>query len=327
MIPLDRGAPLTGEEAWANYVFGVVAGYRDAGHAVQGFEAAFIADLPIGAGLSSSAALEAATALVTEAFAGIELPAKERALLCQAAEHRWAGVPCGNMDQLAVNCGIDGHALEIDCLNLEIRPAPLPGDLAIVVVDSKVKHELADGEYAKRRADCEAAAAILGVPVLREADAETLNSARPEMEDRVFRRARHVISEINRVRDFSKALANRDINRAGQLLAESHASLRDDFEVSCPELDELVEIAVECGALGSRMMGGGFGGSTVNLVPFSKADEFAKNVSSTYQHRSGAAVDAFRVRPVGGAFCQSHRENQTPSLAPHPCGPLPQPRR
>ena len=301
VIALERDVPLGGDRAWANYAFGVAAKYRDAGHPSRGFEIVLDSNLPLGAGLSSSAALESATALIVEALAGIELPAKERALLCQAAEHDFAGVPCGIMDQLAVNAGIAGHALKIDCRSLEITPAPLPAELAAVVVDSKVKHALADGEYAKRRADCETAAATLKLKSLRDATMEAVEDASGNLGDRVYRRARHVVSEIARVRAFTAALDGGETARAGALMAESHASLRDDYEVSCPELDALVEIANELGAVGARMMGGGFGGSTVNIVEADSSGDFAQKIAERYREKQGKEVEAFVVRPVAGA--------------------------
>lgn len=301
IIPLDQKSPLGGDDRWANYAFGVVAKYRDAGHPVVGFEASFDANLPLGAGMSSSAALESATAMILEGLLGINLAPTERALLCQSAEHDWAGVPCGIMDQIAVNAGLDGHALMIDCRSLEISPVSLPSKLAIVVVDSKVKHALADGEYAKRKADCEAAAKCLGHPTLRDVSLSQLNAAKDALGDRVYRRARHVVTEIARVGEFSKALDSGSISLAGSMMAGSHHSLRDDFGVSCAELDALVEIARELGAIGSRMMGGGFGGSTVNLVARDGAENFAEKIVARYRELHGAEVEAFVVNPVGGA--------------------------
>ena len=299
-VPLDQTAPLDGDDYWANYVFGVVAHYRGAGHPVGGLEAVFDTDLPPGAGLSSSAALESATAMIVEGLFGFELPPTERALLCQAAEHGWAGVPCGIMDQLVVNAGTDGQALLIDCRTLEFSPVVLPADCAIVVVDSKVHHALADGEYAKRKTDCEAAAAELQTKSLRDVDIGELSAARPRLGERVFRRARHVVTEIARVREFESALGARDTAAAGGLMAASHRSLRDDYEVSCPELDALVEIADELGAIGARMMGGGFGGSTVNLVATGSAAAFAEQIVSRYRDEHGEETEAFLVHPVAG---------------------------
>ena len=301
VVPLEQTAPLQGDGSWANYAFGVVAAYRDAGYPVSGFEIAFDADLPLGAGMSSSAALESASALVVEALANIQLPPQDRALLCQAAEHTFAGVPCGIMDQLAVNCGIAAHALHIDCRTLDIRPARLPDDLAIVVVDSKVKHALADGEYAKRKADCETAAEMLGMTQLRDATLQQVDAARDHLGERVHRRARHVVTEIERVRQFSDALDNGEMSRVSELMAASHRSLRDDYEVSCPELDSLVGIAASLGAIGSRMMGGGFGGSTINLVAESEAGSLANAIVRRYFENCGKEVEAFVVHAVSGA--------------------------
>ena len=300
-VPLEPASPLTGDRSWANYVVGVAAKYREAGHQLGGLELALSTSLPIGAGLSSSAALESATALVIESLFDLDLPPRERALLCQRAEHDWAGVPCGIMDQLAVNCGVAGHALKIDCQSLQIETAPLPQGFAIVVVDSKVKHALADGEYAKRKADCEAAADALGVANLREADAAMIDSAQAELGDRIYRRARHVVDEIGRVREFTRALEGGDTAMVGALMAASHASLRDNYEVSCPELDTLVDLARGLGAAGARLMGGGFGGSTVNLVPAEHASEFARKIVDRYQEARGAEVEAFIVQAVDGA--------------------------
>lgn len=280
---------------------GVFAKYRDAGYPVRGLKAAFTADLPAGAGLSSSAALEAAMAMLVEATSGESLPPSERALLCQAAEHDYAGVPCGIMDQLAVNCGIDGHALFVDCRTLEITPAVLSDELRIVVVDSRVHHSLADGEYAKRRGDCSAAAEQLGVASLRDASLEQVEAATDALGTRVAMRARHVVTEIARAADFAAVLQAGDSLAAGQLMAASHASLRDNYEVSCAELDALVEIANDAGAIGSRMMGGGFGGSTVNLVPTADATSIANRIETRYKELHGVDVRAFIVEPVAGA--------------------------
>ena len=301
VVPLEHRMPFSGDNSWANYAFGVVAKYRDAGYPVGGFDVRFESNLPLGAGLSSSAALETATALVIEALLGLDLPQTERALLCQSAEHEWAGVPCGIMDQLAVNAGVAGHALKIDCSTLEIASAPLPANLSAVVVDSKVKHALADGEYAKRRADCEAATAFFGVEFLRDVTIGELESAQVQLGERVYRRARHVITEMARVRDFAAALEACDTAAAGLLMAASHSSLRDDYEVSCQELDTLVDIAWGLGAIGARMMGGGFGGSTVNLVETAGVSRFAEDIVARYREETGAEVEAVAVKLVGGA--------------------------
>ncbi|HBM76505.1 MAG TPA: galactokinase [Verrucomicrobiales bacterium] len=307
VVPLGHEKPFTGDDSWANYAFGVVAKYRDAGYPTTGFDVQYESDLPLGAGLSSSAALETATALVIEGVNGLDLPQVERALLCQSAEHDWAGVPCGIMDQLAVNGGIAGHALNIDCRTLEITQAPIPRHLAAVIVDSKVKHALADGEYAKRRADCEEAAGFFGVEFLRDVTMETLDAAQKELGGRIHRRARHVISEIDRVSQFAAALEAGDTVRAGVLMAASHRSLRDDYEVTCQELDSLVELACDLGAIGARMMGGGFGGSTVNIVHSESASVFSEEIVARYREQHGGEVEAIVVSLVDGA-CLSKPE-------------------
>lgn len=299
-LPLDALTRLAKPATWANYAVGVLACYRQAGHDPGGLAIAFDASLPAGAGLSSSAAFEAATAVIVEQACGVLLPARERALLCQKAEHDYAGVPCGIMDQLAVNAGEAGYALLIDCRSLQVGPTPLPAEVAMVVVDSGVKHALADGEYAKRRTDCETAAAALGVACLRETTLDAVLSAREALGDRVFRRARHVVTEIERTRLFAEALASGRLDAATSLMAASHASLRDDYEVSCEELDTLVTIASALGVPGARMMGGGFGGSTIQLVPADAASEIAAKIEQAAATR-GLRVSAFPVTAAAAA--------------------------
>jgi galactokinase len=299
-VPLDALVPRKGADAWANYALGVVACYRQAGHQTGGLAIAFEASLPAGAGLSSSAAFEAATAMIIEQSLDLTLSPRDRALLCQRAEHTYAGVPCGIMDQLAVNAGLPGHALLIDCQSLTVTPAPLPDEVGMVVVDSGVHHALADGEYAKRRADCEQAADILQVGCLRETSLAAVEAARSTLGERVFRRARHVVTEIERTRRCATAMAAGDLHTTGQLMAASHASLRDDYEVSCPELDALVGIANALGIAGARMMGGGFGGSTIQLVPAARAVELAAAIEAAARDQ-GLRASAFPVNAAAAA--------------------------
>lgn len=300
-VPLDQTQQLTGTESWANYVFGVIAKYRDNDLKVKGIELAFDADLPAGSGMSSSAAIESTTALIIESLIGIDLPKTQRALLCQAAEHEYAGVPCGIMDQLSVNCGIEGRALQIDCRSLEIKTFPLPETVSLIVVDSKVKHKLAEGQYAIRRSECETAAKILNVPSLRDATQTKIEEFKEHMEPSVFRRALHVVSEMARVSQFTTALIENNIDLMGILMKDSHDSLRDDFEVSCSELDTLVSIANDLGAIGSRMMGAGFGGTTINLVHSDSSKQFVSAIKSNYRKALGHSIEAWQVSPVGGA--------------------------
>jgi galactokinase len=304
-VPLDALARRTGPDQWLNYVLGVLVQYRERGWTVPGFDALFSGDLPLGAGLSSSAALETATALLLEGLCGQGLDPIERARLCQQAEHRHAGVPCGLMDQLAVGAARAGQALLIDCRELRLTPVPLPADWSIVVADSRVKHALADGEYRRRREDCEEAARLLGVPSLRDATPELVANRAGALGERIARRARHAVSEIARVPAFVAAAAAGDATAAGALLRASHLSLRDDFGVSCPELDALAEAAWNAGAahgvIGARMTGGGFGGATVNLFRRGREAAFARYLDIDFARRFGHMPSVFVTRSAGGA--------------------------
>lgn len=302
---LDELAPRSGEDSWLNYLVGVLALLQDAGVSSPGFEIALTSDLPLGAGLSSSAALETATALVVEALTGVEQDPVDRALLCQKAEHDFAGVPCGIMDQLAVGASREGHALMIDCRDLSLTPVPLPSGIALVVADSGVKHALADGHYRDRREDCETAAKLLGVRTLRDADLGLVEASEEWLGDRLFRRARHAVTEIERVRTFAAAMEKGDLAKVGEVMLAGHESLRDDFEVSCPELDTLVEAACEFGSerglVGARMTGGGFGGSAVHLVRADAAGELVDWLQRAYESRHDRPLQAFVTRAVDGA--------------------------
>jgi galactokinase len=271
IVPLDVTDPAALEPAWARYVAGVVAELRPA----CGGTGTVRTTLPVGAGLSSSAALEVAVALAL----GFDGTPVELALACQRAEQRAAGVPSGVLDQLASAAGVAGAALLLDCATLDVRPVPLPDGVAVVVVDSGQRRTLAGSAYAERRAQCEAAEAVIGpLRTAGVADVERLS-------DPVLRRrARHVVSENARVTAFVAALTGGDLAAAGRLLGESHASLRDDFEVSTPALDALVErLAATPGVHGARMTGGGFGGAVVALT------------------EPGALAEGWTVTAVGGA--------------------------
>ena len=247
-VPLDVADPAAVSPAWARYVAGVVSVLRPS----AGFEGAVTTTLPLGSGLSSSAALEVAVALAL----GFNGPPVDLALACQAAEQRASGVPCGVMDQLASAAGVAGHALLIDCSSLSVTPVALPDGVDVVVVHSGERRALAGSAYAERRAACEAAEAVVG----------PLRSASPgDVAD--LPRARHVVSENRRVRDFAAALAAGDLRACGALMAESHRSLAEDFEVSTPALDALVEdLAGRPGVFGARLTGAGFGGCVVALA-------------------------------------------------------------
>ena len=304
-VPLDT--PLTpGEPAWANYPRGVIAGFQERGIRVPGFWAVIEADLPQGGGLSSSAALEVGTCRFLEALTGESLADLDCIQLCQRAEHAFAGVPCGIMDQYIVTAAQEDHALLLDCQTLEARQVPLPSDeVAIIITHCGVAHELGKGEYARRRADCERAAQQLGVSSLRAATPAQLEAAASRLDPLARRRARHVVQEIDRTQQFADCLTRRDWPAAGSLMYASHHSLRDDYEVSCAELDALVTIArglgESWGVYGARLTGAGFGGCTITLVRHSEAEPIRNQLVATYRLKSGIAAQSFISRPVAGA--------------------------
>ena len=280
-VPLDMVDPAAVEPAWARYVAGVVAELRPA----TGATGTVSSTVPIGAGLSSSAALEVAVALAL----GFDGDARVLAELCQRAEHRASGVPCGIMDQLASAAGVDGALLLIDCRTLDVMPVPLPARLAVVGVHSGTRRALAATAYAERRAQCEAAERRLG-PLRDLADARDVDALRDE---KLRRRARHVVTENARVLAFVDALRAGDDRAAGRAMNDSHASLRDEFEVSTPEVDGLVtRLAATPGVLGARMTGGGFGGVVVALCNADRAAAVAGAFGGTvYRPSAGATVD------------------------------------
>jgi galactokinase len=259
-----------GDARWMRYAAGVLAELRVVGIAVPPVTIAVASDVPVGGGLSSSAALEVAVARAALAITGATMAPRDLALLCQRAEHIHAGTPCGIMDQWCVAHALPGEAMLLDCARLEWKPIMLPSALEIEIVDSRVRHTLSDafrdksrdGGYAARRADTEEAARMLGVALLAELPRARWREI-DELPERIARRARHVVTECARVHEAVDALATNDLSRFGQLLFESHRSLRDDFDVSTPELDAIVEAARARGDLGARMTGGGFGGSAV----------------------------------------------------------------
>jgi galactokinase len=291
---------------WSNYVTGVVAGFRERGALLSGFQAAIGSDVPVGGGLSSSAALEVATATLLEAISGDALEPVAKALLCQQAEHQFAGVPCGIMDQFAsVMCRAD-HLMLLDCRSRSTEQIPFSNPaITVLIVNSNVKHELADGEYAERRGQCEAAAGTLGVASLRDATLEKLESSRSRMAPVTLKRARHAIGEIARTVEASQAIRGSDWPHVGKLMYASHDSLRDDYEVSCRELNVLVDAAREIGpaggVIGSRMTGGGFGGCTVSLVETAKAEQAAGRIADAYRRAVGIEPTILTSRPSRGA--------------------------
>lgn len=286
--------------SWVDYVSGVRQSLRDAGIEVPGCDLVIHGNVPEGAGVSSSAALEVSTMLAMLACAGVTASPIDIALWAQSAESKYVGVPCGVMDQFISANGIAGHALILDCRSLTYEPAPLPPDVAFLLVDSTVRHRLVDGGYTARRTDCETAAERLGLRVLRDASHAML--AKGVLSERVMRRARHVISENERVVATAKALVAADLSKVGRLMNQSHASLRDDFDVTCRETDILADIASQTsGVYGARQMGGGFGGAVLALVETYAVETASRTICDAYRAQTGISASSFVCGIAGGA--------------------------
>lgn len=272
-----------GKPEWCNYVKGVVANFPV--KSIPGFNAVIISSVPLGGGLSSSASLEVAVYTFLETLTGCKAEnLKNKALACQKAEHDYAGMPCGIMDQFISTMAEKGNALLIDCQSMESTSVPLSNpDVVILIANTNVRHQLTGSEYPTRRKQCYEAADILGKKSLRTASMTDLNCHIDTMQDEVFRRARHVISEIQRTTEAANMLKNGDYAAFGKLMVASHNSLRDDYNVSCNELDELVSAAMDCeGVYGSRMTGGGFGGCTVTLLLAKSVDAAVAHMQKKY---------------------------------------------
>jgi len=306
-IALDLTGPVAPRARhWSNYPAGVVAGIQAMGVIVPGLDLVIESDVPVGAGLSSSAALEVAVATLVEAATGLTWGPREKARLCQRAEHEFAGVPSGIMDQLVAVLAKPGRAVKIDCRSLDAEYVDLtdPG-VTVMIVNTNVRHDLADGAYADRRAACVEAASRLGVEALRDATLDQCQQHAGALGPQLCARARHVVTENARVHAAADAARDCDWDRVGVLMYESHASLRDDFGVSCLELDVLVEISQSIGraggVLGCRMTGGGFGGSVVCLVRTDAALIVAATMSQIYTARTGRLASVLTSLPGGGA--------------------------
>ena len=305
-VPLGGiyGAPAS---HWSDYPRGVAAVLRSAGHRLGGANLVIKGEVPIGAGLSSSAALEVATAFALLANSGIELSRTDIARLCQQAEHQYAGTRCGIMDQFISCFGQAGHALLLDCRTLDHQPLAINRDARIVVCNTNVRHELAGGEYNQRRADCEAGVRYLqkflpGIQALRDVTSGDLEEYGARLPQTVYRRCRHVVTENARVLRATEALRAGDLKLFGDLMFESHRSLQYDYEVSCPELDLMVNIALTCpGVYGSRMTGGGFGGCTVSLVRSGNVAEFVATVQRLYTAATELHADVYVCSAGDGA--------------------------
>ena len=276
-------------EQWACYVFGVCREVIKRGFEVKGFDAVFAGNVPLGAGLSSSAALESCFAYaLNDLFNDNKISIFELALIGQSTEHNYCGVNCGIMDQFASVFGKKDCLMRLDCRSLEFKYFPFkPVGYKLVLVNSQVKHELVDSPYNKRRESCERVAKTLGVETLRDADMSMLEAAKDQISDEDYKRAVYVIGEKQRVLDVCEALEKGDYETVGQRMYETHHGLSKDYEVSCEELDFLNDVAKECGVTGSRIMGGGFGGCTINLVKENLYDTFVQTAKTKFNEKYG----------------------------------------
>jgi galactokinase len=299
---------------WGGYAAGVLWALRESGHQVSGFDLMLDGHVPLGAGLSSSAALECSVAAAVSDLLDLGLLRDDHAratlaAICVNAENTIAQAPTGGMDQsAALRCQI-GHALLLDCRDGSIAQVPFDlsaHSLSLLIMDTRVEHALDDGQYAQRRASCEEAAKQLGLPSLREADFNDLDETLDQLSDhRIRARARHIVSEIERVRKTVALLLEGRLPEVGSLFNASHSSMRDDFEISCAELDLAVEAATSHGALGARMTGGGFGGSAIALVPTESAAEVTSAVTHAFADRDIGPPDCFAVAAGGPARRES----------------------
>jgi galactokinase len=292
---------------WSRYVFGVALMLERDGQRLKGADLLIHGEVPMGAGVSSSAALEVAAGFALLANSGVAIEGRRLARLCQKAENEIVGTRCGIMDQLASACCIADHALLLDCRSLDFRNLPLPAGMRLVISNTMAKRELAATAYNTRRAECEEGVRILAqrfphVRALRDVTLEQLGSCRSAMPENVFKRCRHVITEDERVLQAADALERNRLDDLQSAMAESHRSLRDDYEVSCAELDLLVDLANrEHGVHGARMTGAGFGGCTISLVEADAVDAFRDRVSAEYERRTGIRPDIYCCRAADGA--------------------------
>jgi galactokinase len=299
--------PSRSTDIWSDYVLGIAVMLRQMGHLTPGASLLVRGEVPIGAGLSSSAAIEVASALALMSLDGAPLPLPEVAKLCQRTENLFIGARVGIMDQFVSCLGKAGHALLLDCRSLEFRLIPLPEDLRLVICNTMVKHEHASGAYNRRREECDEGVKILtqwypDMRALRDVSLEQLEQHIGEIPEVIYRRCLHVVSENQRVLKGAKYMTDGDVNQFGRLMRESHRSLRDLFEVSCRELDVMAEIAETLpGYCGGRMTGGGFGGCTVNLVKAADTARFAEQITQGYQSAIGIKPDVYVCSAASGA--------------------------
>ena len=299
-IHLDE---LANENAgWSEYLKGVAWSLQEAGHPLQGWEGVLQGDVPLGAGLSSSAALEMATARAFAAVGGLDWDPVAMAKLGQRAENHWVGVNCGIMDQLISSAGQAEHAVLIDCRSLKTTPVPFPPGVAVVILDTATRRGLVDSAYNERRAQCESAAEFFRVPALRDVDLDFFQRHASDLEDPAGRRALHVITENSRTLQAVEAMCRGEVCALGVLMNKSHASLRDDYEVSSDALDAMVGCALAHNAcFGARMTGAGFGGCAVAVIDADEADDFVRTVSAQYQQQTGHTPALYVCQATNGA--------------------------
>jgi len=299
--------PARGTGVWCDYVVGTAVMLQEIGHPIPGATLLVKGEVPIGAGLSSSAAIEVASALALLSLNGAQLPLPEVARLCQRAENLFIGARVGIMDQFVSCLGKAGQALMLDCRSLEFKLIPLPDDLRLVICNTMVKHEHASGAYNRRREECDEGVKLLAqwypsIRALRDVQVEDLEQHAAQIPPIIYNRCLHVVSENQRVLAGAECMTGGDVRRFGNLMRESHRSLRDLFEVSCRELDVMVEVAEPLpGYWGGRMTGGGFGGCTVNLVQAAHAQRFAEEISERYQSAIGIKPDVYVCFAANGA--------------------------
>lgn len=306
-LPSKTDAAGNALPTWALYPAGVLWALKEAGLATPGLRGVYASNVPQGSGLSSSASVEMAFVLAWQTLGGWQRPPMERALLGQKAENQYVGVNCGIMDQFASACGEKDRLLYLDCRSLEWQTVPLPNTIAIIIADTKMRRTLTSGEYNKRRADCEEAVRILstklpGIKSLRDVSLETFNRHASQLPERVEKRARHVVEEIERTQQAIPLLERGDMAEFGRLINECHASLRDLYEVSIPELDIMVKIAQSLpGCYGARLTGAGFGGCTVNLVAREQAEAFSSALGDGYESETGFPPEIYICAASKGA--------------------------
>ena len=299
--------PTHGSKDWSDYPLGVIAILAGEGHRIPGLSLSLLGDVPLGSGLSSSAAVEVATALAVTSLLGIDYPRPQLARLCQRAENEFVGANCGIMDQFISANGAENHALLLDCRDLSFKLAPIPEGVALVIANTMVKHSVAGGEYTSRRAEVEEAAAVIArhrpeVRFLRDATVDDLEKWGEEMSPNALKRARHVITENTRTVAAADALIRHDLKELGRLMSEAHASYSFDFEASCAEADTMVMLAHNLpGLIGARLTGGGFGGCTINLVEQDRAQEFAKALAASYASETGIVPQIHICHASSGA--------------------------